>query len=361
MTTNQIEFIPLDQLKLDVHNPRLPKLFSTEEKTQDEIINKFLADDNLIELMLAIRTEGFFIGEALLVVKDGDDYIVIEGNRRLSSLKLLKKPEIATRHRQKIAAVLAEDGSDINEVPCIVFPSRNSIVQYLGYRHVTGIRPWSLNAKARSLTSLLPTLNSSSIVEQARELAKRIGSRSDHVKSLLISYQIYQAIEEEGFYDIPELDETSLHFNYIKDSLSKEHIRDFIGVDPDSSEPLRSLNAENLEELIHWFFKKNQNGKTLLIGDSKSLAALNKVLAKPESTQYFKETGRLQDALRLVEQSSDSFHEAITSALETLKLAQGYMHNIDTHYVSDSDLLSEIVSLSKSMRISIMAKMDDED
>lgn len=108
-------------------------------------------------------------------------------------------------------------------------------------------------------------------------------------------------------------------------------------------------------------FQKNQNGKTLLIGDSKSLAALNKVLAKPESTQYFKETGRLQDALRLVEQSSDSFHEAITSALETLKLAQGYMHNIDTHYVSDSDLLSEIVSLSKSMRISIMAKMDDED
>ena len=91
MTTNQIEFIPLDQLKLDVHNPRLPKLFSTEEKTQEEIINKFLADDNLIELMLAIRTEGFFIGEALLVVKDGDDYIVIEGNRRLSSLKLLKK------------------------------------------------------------------------------------------------------------------------------------------------------------------------------------------------------------------------------------------------------------------------------
>lgn len=364
MTQNQqITFIPLEQLRLDVDNPRLPKLFATGEKTREEIINKLLADDNLIELMLAIRTEGFFIGEALLVVQDGDHYVVVEGNRRLAALELLKKPDIANRHKQKIAAVLAEAGKEIDEVPCIVFPRRDQITQYLGYRHVTGIKPWSLSAKARYLTSLLPGLSATSLDDQARELAKIIGSKSPHVKNLLLSYRIYQKIEDDGFYDIPGLNETSFYFNYIKDSLSREHIRDFMKVNLEAENPLEALDKDdsNLKELMHWFFEKNAERKTLVIGDSESLTHLNQVLSKPEALAYFRETGKLKDALKFVEQSEDNFHNQIEAALETLKIAQGYMHNIDTHYVSDTDILSEIIRLSKSMRGNIRDKMDDED
>ncbi len=361
MATNQIEFIPLDQLRLDIENPRLPLFFSKECRSQEAIINKFLADDSLIELMLAIRTEGFFIGESLLVVPSGDFYVVVEGNRRLSSLKLLNDPEIAKRHKKKISAVLAEPGEVVDQVPCIVFDSHEEIVKYLGYRHVTGIKPWSVNAKARYLSSLLPTLSTNILSEQARELAKRIGSRSNHVKDLLISYQIYLEIEDEGFFDIPDLNESSLHFNYIKDSLSRDHIRKFIGVNTDSENPLENLDKNNLKELFTWFFEKIENGKTLIIGDSKSLTTLSKVLSKPAALDYFRETGNLNDSLKFVEQTNDTFHQALADSLEMLRHAQTYMHNIDTHFVSDTDLLSEIASLSKAMRLSIIVKLDAED
>jgi hypothetical protein len=44
--------------------------------------------------MLAIGQHDFFIGEALLVVKNGDNFTVVEGNRRLTSLKLLSNPSL---------------------------------------------------------------------------------------------------------------------------------------------------------------------------------------------------------------------------------------------------------------------------
>jgi hypothetical protein len=44
--------IPVDDLFLDKENPRLPKSMSS--KTEQEIINYFLSDASLLELMLAI-------------------------------------------------------------------------------------------------------------------------------------------------------------------------------------------------------------------------------------------------------------------------------------------------------------------
>jgi hypothetical protein len=61
-----------------------------------------LEDESIIELMLAIGQHDFFVGEALLVVKNGDGFTVVEGNRRLTSLKLLSNPSLATIRVNKV-------------------------------------------------------------------------------------------------------------------------------------------------------------------------------------------------------------------------------------------------------------------
>ena len=75
------DLIKLEDLKLDSHNPRLPK--SMHGSNESEILEFMLRDTSLIELMLAIGENDFFPGEQLLVVKDKIDnkYKVIEGNR----------------------------------------------------------------------------------------------------------------------------------------------------------------------------------------------------------------------------------------------------------------------------------------
>ncbi len=167
----QIQHIKLDDLRLDNLNPRLPSNF--HNKSENEIIKWMLEDESIIELMLAIGQHGFFIGEALLVIKDGDNYKVVEGNRRLTSLKLLSNPSLATIRKNTVKQVLAETTQRPDYIPCIVFSDKSDITQYLGYRHVTGIKSWSVASKAKYLYSLLNTLDSTGLKNQSKELAKK--------------------------------------------------------------------------------------------------------------------------------------------------------------------------------------------
>ena len=91
----KFEEIPFENLKLDLFNPRLPK--SKQGKDEEEIIKFMLLESATLELMMAIGENDFFAGEQLLAVPDEEEgkYIVVEGNRRLTAVKLLSKPELS--------------------------------------------------------------------------------------------------------------------------------------------------------------------------------------------------------------------------------------------------------------------------
>ncbi|XQF94092.1 hypothetical protein ACOBV9_22420 (plasmid) [Pseudoalteromonas espejiana] len=96
---------------------------------------------------VVIGQAGFFIGEALLVVKEDGKYVVIEGNRRLTSCLLLSNPDLADSQNKKIEKVLNETDERPDEIPCIIFNNRDEINRYLGYRHVTGVKSWGFFLK----------------------------------------------------------------------------------------------------------------------------------------------------------------------------------------------------------------------
>ncbi|MDO6720913.1 hypothetical protein Q4575_15980 [Psychrosphaera sp. 1_MG-2023] len=363
MSNQNIEFIELSKLELDKLNPRLPSKFRKEKLTKIDIVNWMLGDASIIELMLAIGNAGFFIGESLLVVKETDDsYTVIEGNRRLTSTILLNEPHLAEIHKKKIDQVILETTERPKEIPCIIFESREKINKYLGYRHVTGVKSWGILQKARYLTGLQKDYVDMPFSKQCRELAKSIGSRSDHVRKLIVAYQLYEQIEDNGFYKIKDLDETSIFFNYYADSLSRDSIRNFIGVDVKSETPLEKLETINLQELTKWFFEKNDQNKTRIIGDSKHLSMLDKVLGNEEAKEYFRTgSGSIFDAYQIVSVSSDSFNHEVEMALTGLKRAQNIIHKVEKHVNSETIKikLKEIFTLAKNMKSIIESTEDD--
>lgn len=355
--SHSINFFLLGNLILDPENTRFPISLPKANRSKREIINWLLENASIIELMLAIGNNDFFIGDPLLVIKsnESEKYIVVEGNRRLTSLFLLNDSSLADIHTKKIGKVLEETTYRPTEIPCIVFNERSEILQYFGYRHITGIKSWNLVAKARYLNSLLEKSNGSTLTESSRELAKKIGSRSDYVKKILVSYQVYKVIEDSGFYKIPNLDDTSFPFNNIPDFLSKENIRKFIGVDFNNEALLIKLNEEHLEELINWLFRKNvhpefSHNKSQFLGNNDQLKKLNVVLSNEESLQNFRDQGSLTQALKYVKQSEDTFHNDISNALQLLKHTRSYISNIEHHQPRDIDVLKEINALSRVMR-----------
>lgn len=357
------ELIPLDKLYLDEHNPRLPK--SLQSATEAEILEYMLLDASLIELMLAIGKNDFFPGEQLLIIKKQDNiYKVIEGNRRLSAVKLLNKPELVSVQKTKIQQVIKEAEFFPNEIPCLIFEKEEDIHNYLGYRHITGIKEWKLLEKARYLFGLWKDQYSELDLNQAsRELAKSIGSRKDYVKRILIGYQVFYKIEDEAFYKIPGLNDTSFYFNYIADSLNKLHIANYLGLDIKNIDDIEEvkLNEENLENWTRWLFEKNTEGKTRLIGDSSNLNALNKILGHKEASLAFIDKGySLDSAIDLTGEADFQFYNYLNIALNQLENADRLVIKVNVKFDEVANQIKDIRSLANKIGRSIQDKEDDE-
>jgi ParB-like chromosome segregation protein Spo0J len=88
-------------LILDIYNPRL--YGETAQESQDQIMTKIYQRESIDELASSLAVNGYFQEEPIIVVPQNEDdfekinatnlnefqYIVIEGNRRTTSVKLL--------------------------------------------------------------------------------------------------------------------------------------------------------------------------------------------------------------------------------------------------------------------------------
>lgn len=352
MATNKtydFKEIPFEDLKLDLYNPRLPK--SKQGKDEAEIIKFMLLESATLELMMAIGENNFFAGEQLLVVPDVDGkYIVIEGNRRLTAVKLLSNPELSIVKKEAIKKICSEAEFKPTDIPCLIFNEKQEILKYLGFRHITGIKSWRLLEKARYLFDLKETdFNNVPFLQACRDIAKSIGSSSSYIRRLLTGVELYKIVEDEDFYSIDSLNDTRFHLNYFTDGLNKEHIRRFIGVDFNREEPLKNLNKDNLKEITHWWFEKEE-GKSRVLGDSKSLKILDAVINSPVALSAFREGSSIDNAYELTDDLELLFRKEVEKSLMAIEQADIYSNKIKDFYSGLYDDLKSINDITKKIK-----------
>src|SRR5690606_6255941 len=90
--TEHLKMLPVDALDLDSANPRLPEDVDLTE--QRKLIEYVASEYGALEVAESIANHGYFGSEPLIAIQDGDRYTVVEGNRRLAALKLLKSREL---------------------------------------------------------------------------------------------------------------------------------------------------------------------------------------------------------------------------------------------------------------------------
>ncbi len=349
---HEIKYININHLKLDLKNPRLP--YKKDGYKYDTIINYMLHHGSILSLMQSIAINGFFAGEPLVVLKVSDDeYIVVEGNRRLSSLLLLNDLSIATI-KQKTVNLLSEEAKNKNltDIPCVVFNSREETSKFLGFKHIVGVKNWSALEKARYIYELRESTISKelSLNDQSKELAKMIGSKSDYIKRFLVGYEIYLVIEKSNFYDIKGLDETSFTFVNLSDSLNRSNLPTFLGVDLDSNLPLKSLNIDNLSLWTKWLFDKYDGRNTALKGTSAQLTILDEIVTSDKAIENFDKFKDLQKAKLLVDDLDDLLLEYIEYAKEYLDEVYLILSETDSNLKDSSkDKIEEINGLCKDI------------
>lgn len=169
--------------------------------------------------MASIEENGFFPGEAIVVTPNNSKYTVIEVNRRLAALRLLREPTLVKT--SGIERAVQEATYKPTEVPVYVVPSRDATLQYLGFRHISGVQRWDPLAKARYLESLFEKVQGE---PQRRYIAvaREIGSTNTTVRRNLDALAAYRVIEQRSFYDIADIKEETFQFGTFYTAMSAE-------------------------------------------------------------------------------------------------------------------------------------------
>jgi len=346
----RVNLINYTKLNLDKEkNPRLPT--RVMGKSDEEIIEYMIKDSNLLDLMASIGENGFFLGEPLLVVKTdiNDEFVVVEGNRRLSAVMVLHNPTFARISKTSIDKIIKEASRKPfpTELPVIIYDKREEIFEYLGYRHITGVKPWDSLAKARYLRQLYDYSKPEDIEEKCRDLARAIGSRPDYVKRLLSGLSIYNAIESNGYFKIKGLDEETISFSLITTALGYADLRNFIGLETGYEIDLKGLNIAALKELTAWMFDTRE-GKTRL-GESRNLGKLASVVANEVSLKEFRDGEPLEAAFYFSEGAKESVINGIGEAYNYLELAYRYAKEV-TLEEEEHELLDKIIKTANAIK-----------
>lgn len=142
-------------LRLDKYNPRIPSYIIT--RTTKDILSYLFENEKIYNLANKIVEKGFISHDPIYVVKEGDAYVVVEGNRRVSALKCLLDPSQAPSPQKirRMELLKNKMGADsIEKIEVFVAPSRRAVENVLFELHAEGKLQWSRQQKNKFIASV---------------------------------------------------------------------------------------------------------------------------------------------------------------------------------------------------------------
>jgi hypothetical protein len=373
--------IPLANIALDNKNPRLAE--EHQGGTQFDILKVLYDEFDLDEIAYSMAENGYFDEEPIVVIpqkfpknfkwdedvesletnlsklvaSDKDfKFIVIEGNRRIASAKLLSdkglrdKLKIRDNDFPKIKDKTIE--SDLKIIPAIVYKDRKDISPYLGVRHITGVLKWEAYAKARYIASRIEDElhKGKSIESSIQDVQRKVADRSDLIKRQYMAYKVFEQARDDISFNV---DTIINRFSLITVVLNYPSIRDFIGVasykEVKFNKPLVPKNKlEKLDTLFTWIFGKGKDSPPILTDSRKIQGQLSYILADKDATEYLLQYGNLEEAYERSGGEIEFIKKKINTAKRAVAnvLQYAYKHKGDKEIIY---LLKELIAAAEEL------------
>ncbi len=336
-------------------NPRLS--MRENHLSEKDIIHWMVNHGNIISLMESIGTHGYSPAEPLLVVKKQESenqFVVIEGNRRLAAVKLLNNP--ASLGSELKAKSLANAVSGISkelipkELPVLVYRQKEDILPYLGFRHITGVRPWGAMEKARYLRQLFDLYEDKYAThKELFEFLRRATSMGPRVaKKNLTSLAIFNRAIKNNYWGTKGI--KSVDFSLIQTALNYKNLTNYFNLRAFTAYDLDNLNEQHTKDFFEWCFAHvpDDNSPTRL-GESRNLSDLSKIVAHEEALKQFKEGRPISEAAKVAKDPTSYLAELLQSALKNAIDSIMVIRNLDAvenvHSGIIDDLLSKVGEL----------------
>lgn len=289
---SEIAFDAVDSFYLDPKNPRLGRANTARDLSQDEVL-ALMRDWSLEEIAVSYLQSGiFWPQEALIVVNEERDgqmrRVVVEGNRRLAALLLLRE---AAQNRPispkwaDLVDVATPNPELFDRVPFITADSRDDVEAFLGFRHVTGIKEWKPAEKAEYIAKLIDERGLS-----YQEVMRTIGSKTEAVRRNYVAYRVFLQLEDAAE-DESLLENVEEKFSVLFLSLRERGVQRYLEVDiraePENAQrPVPEDKIQHLIEFASWLF--GTSDKAPLVTDSRLIGRFSKILESPEAVDYLR-------------------------------------------------------------------------
>lgn len=341
----QIKMVETDKLLLDKENPRF--IGARGFDSQNDIAKTLWQDMYLDELLLSISANGYYVQEPLLVIKKGDkDYIVIEGNRRLASVKILLDPRLAKyvgARTSDLPKLTDERMASLKELPVIEFTNRLELWSYLTFRHINGPRSWSSLSKAEYVAQL----------HQKNKLSFDLILRSMGDKNRL-TIKLYNALmvlrqgEKITRFSREDIYSKTLNFSHLYTIISYPDTQKYLGIDkfkPSEAFPENPVPEEKkaeLEDLLTWIFgSKSLKRESLIRSQNPDIRTLDAIIGNRNALMYLKEGNDLISSFEYTKKENLRFENHIIKAEINIRGAK----SLDDTYKGDQTLKAKVKSI----------------
>jgi len=247
----RMELDPLTLL-LDPQNPRLYGTSAQDSQDQDELL-KTVWSFGVDELVDSISASGFHNVEPLFAERHSDGRLfVVEGNRRLTALKVLLDPERAHRLGiRNIPAISTQVKVSCLRVP-VAIGQRDQVWQFIATKHVNGPKTWDSVAKAAYIKHVHEDLG-----KPLEEIIRAIGDKN---KTALRMYSAMKVIDQAEKWRVYKREDYAgkgdLPFSHLYTLLGYESVKKHLdlGDDLGAQEPVPLLSKKKLGELLFWIY-----------------------------------------------------------------------------------------------------------
>ena len=330
------EFLPVGELHLDGKNPRIQQV--GVDLDQERILKILWEEYSVDEVALSIAQNGFFPHEPLFAIEEDGRLVVVEGNRRLAAVRLLREPDLRERLRaEALPTISVEAIAKLDFVP-VIHCERDEIWQYIGFKHVNGPQAWASLAKAEYIAWVKNELGNS-----LEDIARTIGDYHSTVTRLYRAYIALKQAEDEGVYDRKWRTRKHFSFSHLYTGLDYQGIRDFTRIadlDPPKATPIPQNRLTEFGELCVWLWGDTTQTKVPLIkSQNPDLRKLDRALQSKDGLSALRAGYGLTVAVDIARGDTALFREALLKSKQSLQNARA---KVATGFEGEKDLSREM-------------------
>lgn len=347
--------VPLSSLRLDPENPRIPEGHRSQETA--ELATLLEMGFEAYPIAQSIVELGFFSAEPLIVVPDLDDegnWIVVEGNRRLTALLGLSYPNIrggfATPDRwEKLAAKRSIKPTD--SVPVVIHDSRETTHAEVARVHVVGKLAWRPFMQARYIAARVAEGRT------LQEVADLIGVAKSKAADLYRDQAVLAQASSLGL----ETSQVEGAFSLLTVAMGSTKIRNHVGAPLGSQtiigqDPVPADKTNELKEVLRWVFGDEEH--EALISDSRQVSQLGNAISSPVGLDALREGRTLEEAKQRIQEKGLDPLKALRLKLNTAKNSLTAASSDVAEFALDVEVQS-LVDDVESLLDSIRSTLDD--